>query len=125
MLKNGQANKEKNIRAGFAVCGIYPLNIQRVLSRLPPERTAVQNEMSAQLTEELKKSRYGDPEKATRAKKANRLPPGVSYTVSAIPEGEPVAGPSGVTSEGRGGNSSGRGRGRGHRGGHGKGGFRF
>jgi hypothetical protein len=91
MLKNGQANKEKNIRAGFAVCGIYPLNIQRVLSRLPPERTAVQNEMSAQLTEELKKSRYGDPEKATRAKKANRLPPGVSYTVSAIPKGEPVA----------------------------------
>jgi hypothetical protein len=45
------------------------------------------------------RNRYGEPGKKTRAKKANRLPPGVSYTVSAIPPDElAVAGPSGIQS---------------------------
>jgi hypothetical protein len=39
--------------------------------------------------------RYGDQEKSKRAKKANCLPPGTAYTVSAVPATEePVAGPS-------------------------------
>jgi hypothetical protein len=85
-LEKGAVNNEKNIKAGFAACGIYPLNVDRVLSRLPPEQTVgdVQEQFSRELTEELKRNRYGDPKKTTRAKKANRLPPGTSYTVSAI-----------------------------------------
>jgi hypothetical protein len=35
------------------------------------------------LLAELQKRRYGDPVKGTRAKKANRLPPGKAYTVGA------------------------------------------
>lgn len=71
----------------------------------------------------ITRNRYGDPEKKTRAKKANRLPPGTSYTVSAIPA-EEVAGPSGVQS-GAGGDGPGRGSGadsgEGRRGAHARG----
>jgi hypothetical protein len=49
---------------------------------------------SQQLTAELKRNRFGDPQKSKRAKKANRLPAGLSYTVSAVSAAveEPVAG---------------------------------
>ena len=45
-----------NIRAGFQACGIFPLSVEKVLSRLPPEdglREEVQNEFCRQLTEQL------------------------------------------------------------------------
>lgn len=103
MLENGAVNNPANIRSGFAACGIYPLDPQRVLSRLPPEqmRRSVQTEFDRQLLEELQKNRYGDPAKKTRAKKANRLPAGVSYTVGARgdeqeDEDDPQEGPSGL-----------------------------
>jgi hypothetical protein len=87
MLANNAVNNAANIRAGFEACGIIPLNMDRVLARLPAEegaRRSVQNEFDEQLTQELKRNRYGDAAKKTRAKKANRLPAGMSYTVSAI-----------------------------------------
>jgi hypothetical protein len=87
MMANNAVNNAANIRAGFEACGIIPVNVNRVLSRLPPEegaRRSIQNEFDNQLTQELKRNRYGDGEKKTRAKKANRLPAGTSYTVSAI-----------------------------------------
>jgi hypothetical protein len=79
-----KANKN-NIIAGFAACGIIPLDVNRLLSRLPREKSAteVQGEFSQQLAEELKRNRYGEAPKRTRAKKANRLPAGMAYTVSA------------------------------------------
>jgi hypothetical protein len=85
MLENGAVNNPTNIRSGFAACGIFPLDPQRVLSRLPPEvlRRSVQTEFDQMLLDELQKNRYGDQVKKTRAKKANRLPPGTSYTVGA------------------------------------------
>lgn len=90
MQANNQINNAANIRAGFEACGIFPLDMDKVLSKLPPEentRRLVQNEFDLQLTEELRRNRYGEPgKKNTRAKKANRLPPGTSYTVSAAPE---------------------------------------
>jgi hypothetical protein len=70
------------------------------------------------------RSRYGEQTKTQRAKKANRLPPGTAYTVSAVPvppqEDEPLPGPSGEgpgrAGRGRGaGRSRGAGRGRGGR----------
>ena len=99
-----------NIRAGFQACGIFPLSVEKVLSRLPPEdgiREEVQNEFCRQLTEQLHVRRYGDPaEKPQQAKKANRLPAGSSYTVSAIPaneeEADPLPGTSGDTTGTRG-----------------------
>jgi hypothetical protein len=62
--------------------------VDKILSRLPPDHTVGQAKelFSQQLTEELKRNRYGDPQKAKRAKKANRLPAGVSYTVTATQE---------------------------------------
>jgi hypothetical protein len=106
MLSNNAVNNRANIIAGFRACGIIPLNPEVVLSRLPPEeglKRSVQNEFDQQLTEELKRNRYGEPGQKKRAKKANRLPPDTSYTVSAVqPDqdeaevaGEPQAGPSG------------------------------
>jgi hypothetical protein len=111
-LENNAVINAKNIQAGFAACGIIPLNPDRVLSRLPPEnieRQGVQEDMSQQLLDELKKVRYGEPEKKKRARKANRLPPGTAYTVSAVPATEEQAGPSGVAASGDG--AAGRGRG--------------
>ena len=70
-------NNAANIWAGFGACRIYPLNQQRVLARIPPKETrrSIQTAFNQVLLDELKKRRYGDPAKATRAKKANRLPP--------------------------------------------------
>ena len=122
-----------NIRAGFQACGIVPLSADKVLSRLPPEdglREEVQNEFCRQLTEQLHVRRYGDPaEKQQRAKKANRLPAGCSYTVTAIPANEeaadPLPGTSGDTrgAQGRGTAAGRRATARGGRGG-GRGGGR-
>ncbi len=46
LSSEGSVNNPANIRSGFAACGIYPLNQERVLARLPPEQTqrAVQTE---------------------------------------------------------------------------------
>jgi hypothetical protein len=46
-------------RAGFAACGICPLNMDRVLSKLPPEdstRNDIQDVLNKQLVEELKRN---------------------------------------------------------------------
>jgi hypothetical protein len=87
MLASGAVNNANNIRSGFRACGIYPLNIDKVLARLPPLLTPseVRDDLHQQLTDELRRNRYGEQKKATRAKKINRLPPGTSYTVSAVP----------------------------------------
>jgi len=82
-----------NIISGFAACGIIPLNVDRILARLPPERTAEEAEgvFSQQLADELRLQRYGDPQKQRRAKKADRLPPGTSFTIRQSNEAEEVA----------------------------------
>jgi hypothetical protein len=91
MLAKGEMRNPHNIRAGFKACGIYPLDMSKVLARLPPERTAseVRDDFHADLTAELERNRYGEQKKATRAKKANRLPPGTAYTVSVAPPQDP------------------------------------
>lgn len=87
MLARGELRNPHNIRAGFKACGIYPLDMGKVLARLPPERTAaeVRREIQDGLAAQLERVRYGEQKKLTRAKKANRLPPGTAYTVSAAP----------------------------------------
>jgi hypothetical protein len=61
MLENGAVNNAANIRAGFAACGIYPLDKDRVLSRLPPEETrrSVQTEFDQLLLAELQRTGMG------------------------------------------------------------------
>jgi hypothetical protein len=102
-LENNVVNNANNVRAGFAACGIIPFSPDRVLARLPPEESAkqgVQDRLSQQLLDQLKQVRYGDREKSKRPRKANRLPPGTAYTVSAVPAAEePVAGPSSAVAE--------------------------
>lgn len=71
------------ITAGFEACGIYPLNADRALSRLPPEQREVETEVQRQLLQQLETMRYGGKDKATRAsrpKKSQKLPPGATYT---------------------------------------------
>jgi hypothetical protein len=34
-LENNAVNNAKNVKAGFAACGIIPFNLERVLSKLP------------------------------------------------------------------------------------------
>ena len=95
LTSEGAVNNAKNIRAGFAACGIFPLRPKEVLKKLPPEQTlrSVQGEFDQVVLETLESRRYGDPTKATRAKKANRLPPGKAYTVSAVgDQAEPIEG---------------------------------
>jgi hypothetical protein len=90
VLAKDELRNSQNVRAGFKACGIYPLDMGKVLARLPPERTAddVRNDIQGRLTAELERNRYGEQKKATRAKKANRLPPGTAYTVSAADQEE-------------------------------------
>jgi hypothetical protein len=91
MLEKGAANMAANIKSGFAACGIAPLDVDRLLSRLPPAATVgeARESFCQQLTEELRRKRFGDPQqKRQRATKSNRLPPGKAYTVSATPAEE-------------------------------------
>jgi hypothetical protein len=96
VLEKGAEKNAINIKSGFAACGIYHLSIDKILSRLPPDNTVAEakEHFSQQLTAELKRNRFGDPQKSKRAKKANRVPAGLSYTVSAVSAAveEPVAG---------------------------------
>jgi hypothetical protein len=88
MLAKGEMKNPHNIWAGFKACGKYPLDMSKVLARLPPEGTAseVRDKVHAGLTGELERNRYGEQKKATRARKANRLPPGTAYTMSVAPD---------------------------------------
>ena len=70
-----------SIRSGFAATGIFPLSLEKALSNLPSEEdssatTHVQQAMLAR----LKEIRYGNPVRASRPKKSEKLPAGASYT---------------------------------------------
>jgi hypothetical protein len=71
-------------------------SVDKILSRLPPDNTVREAKelFSQQVTAELKRNRFGDPQKLKQAKKTNRLPAGTLYTVSAVAEAveEPIAG---------------------------------
>jgi len=72
----------QSIRSGFESCGIFPLNLERALSKLPPEDREDVPAIQQQLINQLSTMRYQQPEttRAPRPKKKEKLPAGAAYT---------------------------------------------
>lgn len=75
----------KAIISGFECTGLFPLNPARALSKLPVEDREVETHVQQQLLDKLSAMRYnpGPNTHAQRPKKADKLPPGASYTCKA------------------------------------------
>ena len=84
-----QPKSEANIKAGFGATGIYPLNRQKVLKRLPGAKKKVdmsrvpgENQFSPQLVQLLKEERFGKRTQSVVPKKRRlvEIQPGASVT---------------------------------------------
>jgi hypothetical protein len=73
---------QKAIVSGFESCGLFPLNPERALAKLPKEDREVESSVQLQLLNRLSLMRYNQPETthASRPKKKDKLPAGASYT---------------------------------------------
>jgi hypothetical protein len=73
---------EKAIISGFESCGLFPLNAERALAKLPKENRDVESAIQQQLLDRLSSMRYSQPETthASRPRKKDKLPAGASYT---------------------------------------------
>lgn len=73
---------KKAIISGFECTGLFPLNPDRVLAKLPKENPDVESVIQRQLLEKLASMRYDQPKTthANRPKKKDKLPAGASYT---------------------------------------------
>lgn len=67
---------------GFATTGLYPLDPERLLRKLPADEIPPENSVEAELRNKLSNMRYnqGKPKRAARPTKKDKLPAGVSYT---------------------------------------------
>jgi hypothetical protein len=74
-----------SIRSGFECTGIFPVNVERALSRLPDEDPEVETHVQQQLLNKLHEMRFnpGPTTHAKRPAKKDKLPPGASYTCTA------------------------------------------
>lgn len=82
---------EKNLISSFEACGIYPLNADRVLKRLPNDRSEeeVNREVNDSLVEFLKKKRFAETTtRVQRKKKRINVKPGKSVTFENSEESE-------------------------------------
>lgn len=73
------------IRSGFESTGIFPVNLERALSKLPEEDQEAETHVQQQLLNKLSLMRY-NPGPTTHAKRPSnkeKLPAGASYTCSA------------------------------------------
>lgn len=83
-----QQNEEKNVKAGFAKCGIIPFSPEKVLARLPKEiaedvNADAQDDSSLvddSVIDLLKEMRYGSGETKTQRKKKVNVVPGKSVS---------------------------------------------
>jgi hypothetical protein len=78
-----------SIRSGFEATGLYPLNPDRVLRKLPTDRAQAETAVETQLLRKLSEIRYNPPatKVAPRPRQKDKLPPGASYT-SCTPGGD-------------------------------------
>ena len=83
-----EANFGQNSISGFRKCGIYPLNANQVLSRLPPNTPEKHAELGNALTDFLRENRQGPP-RVERRKKRLSVPAGCSVSMENL--GEPPA----------------------------------
>jgi len=80
-----------SIISGFATTGLFPLDPERVLRKLPPEEVTAETGVEAQLLEKLSDMRYGQgppTKRAPRPTKKDKLPAGMSYTCNRRDEEE-------------------------------------
>lgn len=70
------------IISGFECCGFCPVDVNRVLARLPSENPEATTDVQRHLLDQLQKMRYGNTPtvRAGRPKKTSKLPAGASYT---------------------------------------------
>jgi len=73
---------KKAIISGFECTGLFPLNPDRVLAKLPKENPDVDSAIQRQLLDKLASMRYDQPKTthANRPKNKDKLPAGASYT---------------------------------------------
>lgn len=88
-LNSIQPNCEANMKSGFAATGIYPLNRQKVLKRLPGSKEKVnvprvpgENQFSPQLVKLLQEERFGKRTQniIPKRKRLVEIQPGASVT---------------------------------------------
>jgi hypothetical protein len=74
------------VRSGFETTGLYPLSLERALSKLPAEPVEVESAVQRQLLKKLNNMRYHTPPNthAGRPKKKEKLPAGASYTCNLV-----------------------------------------
>nr|CAI5830953.1 unnamed protein product [Callosobruchus analis] len=84
-LRKMDGVSQRNLMSGFYATGIYPINKEKVLSRLPSEnRNCNVEEIESTLTAFLKEQRYGsNPTEHTRRKKRLDVAPGKSISTNA------------------------------------------
>lgn len=73
---------KRNLVSSFKATGIFPLNREQVLRKLPEEvaQPEVENVVRDQLTDFLKQQRYGSSSEPTRKKKRLQVEPGKSVS---------------------------------------------
>jgi hypothetical protein len=71
-----------SIRSGFSTTGLFPLSLEKALSKLPAEDREVENNITQKFIDKLSAMRYDPPSTthANRPKKNEKLPAGASYT---------------------------------------------
>jgi hypothetical protein len=72
----------ESIRSGFKTTGLFPLSVEKALSKLPAEDREVESEITQKFIDKLSSMRYDQPptKRASRPKKKDKLPAGASYT---------------------------------------------
>jgi hypothetical protein len=76
-----QKDFSDSIRSGFEATGLFPLNKERVLAKMPRELAEEGNAVQQQLINKLSQIRYNPPAttRVLRPKKNEKLPPGAAY----------------------------------------------
>lgn len=74
------SNVEQNLKAGFEKCGLFPLNEEKVMERLPQAvggPVALAQHLDSQLIRQLETRRYGGKKKTGRGQKIRQANPTV------------------------------------------------
>lgn len=83
-------NQEENLKSGFSKCGIYPLNKQKLLDRLPENQNVDTSAVGEALIEQLKQRRaeFLTKDGPKKRKKKLQVPAGKSVSLRDLEEVE-------------------------------------
>jgi hypothetical protein len=85
-----EKNYAESIRKGFETTGLFPLSLEKALSKLPQEEREIESAVQLQVLKKLESMRYEQPatSAATRPRQKDKLPAGASYTCLPGQQGE-------------------------------------